>query len=320
MINRIGLDVTESVLRFLDLPVAAKASGISQQWHRVHRRRGAVIGYHPPEWFADRRDQTDPDDIRFESMAASLALINTHTVEWLVVFIPINHPFNLAAFNNEVLTEFVVAWLAMQSLPALRSLYVRIPSSFSAEGGVERPYPNQEYYYRVKHTLSLVCRADRTPRLTEFGLNVCDPLNEFRKIWLGLRPRSLLMVKACFRGGPRSIADCRSIGTDTLANVLSCAAANITCHVSGEVRTRTQGMAPTLPVLDDTTDRFALAFNACDSIPNFVLSHMMLHNTCARLDVTVHLGGGGGGRGRRWVVSIGGTTIWKRGPRSTEVN
>ncbi len=133
----------------------------------------------------------------------------------------------------------------------------------------------------MSHTLSLICRAGRTPRLTEFGLDVSnDAQGAFRKLWMGLRSRSLSTVKAhfCDREGP--------VGVTPLANVLSCAAADITFRVSGEMLMRSKSIS-TLPTIDDATARFALVFDACDSIPNAILSHIMWVNTCVHLDVTV---------------------------------
>jgi hypothetical protein len=250
--ERIGLDVAECILRFLDLPAAAYASGTSHLWYHAHRRRGAVIGYHPTEWSADRHDQ--PEDLSFERMTTSLALINTPTVEWLVVSFPDTPPRRPVPFDDGALTEFVIAWLAMQSLPALRSLYVRIPASLSflTEG---HRWKKQKHvlpwgdYYRVRHTLSLVCRAGCTPRLTEFGLNVFDPSNAFRGIWLGLRGRSLSTVKATFRNCLHPFM----IEIETLADVLSCAAANIIFDVPGDMYGSAQSMSRTMPVLDDAT-------------------------------------------------------------------
>jgi hypothetical protein len=283
--DRIGLDVAESILRLLDLPAAAKASEIGQLWYRAHRRRGAVVGYHPPEWLVDRRDRdrTEPEDLSFVCTAASLALINTPAVEWLVVSFPDSHLRIPGPFDERFLTEFVVAWLAMQRLPALRSLYVRIPVSLSVLGLENSRFLSSGDYSRVRHTLSLVCHAGCTPRLREFGLSVFDPANAFRSIWQGLRGRSLSTVKATFR----SCLSCSSMKlNDALEGVFACASADIIFDVSGEICGHIH-TTQTIPVLDDATDRLVLVFNACHPIPNSILSHAMMHNTCARLEVTV---------------------------------
>jgi hypothetical protein len=280
--NRIGLDAADCVLRFLDLPAAVNASEIGWLWYRAHRRRhGVVVGYNSPEWFDARHAAIEPDDGSFGGMAATLTLVDAPSVEWLVVSFPPSprRPYSIDRWEGEVirpfddvfLTDFTLGWLALQSLPALRALYVRIP-------------PCSEGYYRSVHALSLACRPDRTPRLAEFGLCVSsDASNAFRPFWLGLRSRSLTTTKARLNGH-------RSVGIEAITDFVCCGGADLTFDASVKVqprRIRYRSQSWGLPMVDDSVDRFSLVFDRCESIPSYILSLVMSVNTVACLEVTV---------------------------------